>query len=233
MTRSLFKYNSLMEITPHIHLISGPIVNCYLIVEPGGLTLVDTGIAAYEKKITDYIVALGRTMHDLKTILLTHSDADHVGSLAALKAASGAQVYTSPIEATAIEAGSPSREPRFNAFGKFVAGLMPRMFEFEPCKVDHLLTPGMDLPILERLWVVPSAGHTPGHISFYSAAAKTLFAGDSMHSKKDELFCSNGPVTWDEAEALASVRLQAAMRPRIVCVGHGKVVKNAVGKFPE
>jgi glyoxylase-like metal-dependent hydrolase (beta-lactamase superfamily II) len=142
-------------------------------------------------------------------------------------------VYTSAIEAQAIELGTPSREPRFNAVGKFLSRMMSGLFKFEPCKVDHILMPGMDLPILDRLWVVPSAGHTPGHISFYSAAAKILFAGDSVRSSRDELLCSNGPVTWDEGEALASMRLQAGMRPRIVCVGHGKVVKNAVGKFPQ
>lgn len=222
-----------MEIIPNVHLITGPIVNCYLIAEPGGLSLIDTGTAAYEKKITAAIAELGRSIRELKAILLTHSDGDHAGSAAALKAASGAQVYTSAIEAEAIAFGIASREPRFNAFGRVLSRLMTNFFKYEPCQVDTILTPGMDLPILERLWVVPSAGHTPGHISFYSAAAKILFAGDSMRSKNDELFCSTGPVTWDEGEALASMRLQAAMRPRIVCVGHGKVVKNATGKFPQ
>lgn len=222
-----------MEIIPNVHLITGPMVNCYLITEPDGLTLIDTGVASYEKKIVETITSLGRSIRELKTILLTHSDADHAGSAAALKGVSGAKVCTSAIEAEAIALGLPSREPRFNAFGRFVAGLMPKMFQYEPCEIDRILTPGMDLPILERLWVVPSAGHTPGHLSFYSAAAKILFAGDSLRSKNDELFVATGPVLWDEAEALASMRLQAGMRPRIVCVGHGKVVKNAVGKFPQ
>ncbi|GAB4580337.1 MAG: MBL fold metallo-hydrolase [Anaerolineales bacterium] len=222
-----------MEIIPRIHLISGPIVNCYLIVEETGLTLIDTGLAAYEKRIVAYIASLGYSLHDLKRILLTHSDGDHAGSAAALRAASGAKVCASAIEAEAVALGMASRKPRFNAVGRFLAGLMSNFFKYTPCPVDHILTPGMDLPVLERLWVVPSPGHTPGHLSFYSAAFKILFAGDSMRSKNDELFCSNGPVTWDEGEALASVRLQAAMRPRIVCVGHGKVIKNAVGKFPQ
>ena len=222
-----------MEIIPNVYMISGRVVNCYLIAEPDGLTLIDTGLASYEEKIREAILSLGRSIQDLKTIFLTHSDGDHVGSLAALKAASGAKVYASAIEAEAIEAGFPSREPNFSRLGKFLMRRMPGFFEFVPCKIDHILTPGDDLPVLERLWVVPTPGHTPGHISFYSASARILFAGDSVRSSRDELVCSTGPVTWDELEAQNSMRLQAAMRPRIVCVGHGKVVKNAVGKFPE
>jgi len=222
-----------MEIVPNVHMISGPVVNCFLIAELDGLTLIDTGLASYEGKIKDTINSLGRSIQDLKTILLTHSDGDHVGSLSALKSASGAKVYTSAIEAEAIEAGIPSREPNFNRLGKFLMRGMAGFFKFEPCKVDHILTPGQDLPVLERLWVVPTPGHTPGHISFYSASARILFAGDSLRSYRGELVCSTGPVTWDELEAQNSMRLQAAMRPRIVCVGHGKAVKNAVGKFPE
>ena len=33
-----------MEILPNVHLIPGIIANPYLIVEPEGLTLIDTGI---------------------------------------------------------------------------------------------------------------------------------------------------------------------------------------------
>lgn len=222
-----------MEIIPNVHLITGPAVNCYLIVETGGLTLIDTGISSYEKKIIATITELGHSVRDLKRILLTHSDGDHVGSAAALKAASGAEVYASPIEAEAIEAGVASREPRFNWFGRMLAGMLSNFFKYDPVKVDHLLKPGMDLPVLEKLWVVPTPGHTPGHVSFYSAAAKILFAGDSVRAKNDELILGTGPVLWNEAEAIASIRLQAAMRPRIVCAGHGKVVRNAVGKFPQ
>ena len=220
-----------MEIIPNVYLISGMVVNCYLIVEPDGLTLIDTGLASYRIKIMETLQALGYDIQDVKQILLTHSDGDHVGSLAALKAASGAKVYTSAIEAQAIEAGIPSRKGRLNWIAKILYFPISRVFKAAPCKVDHILTPGQDLPILERLWVVPTPGHTPGHISFYSAAAKILFAGDSLRSSRDRLVCSTGAFTWDEKEAFDSLRLQEAMKPQTVCVGHGPVVRNAVMKF--
>lgn len=220
-----------MEIIPRVYRISGLVVNCFLVDEPDGLTLIDTGLASYEAKIVKTIRSLGRSVTDLKRILLTHSDGDHAGSLAALKAASGAQVYASAIEAQALEAGVPSRRPRFNAVGRLLARLAQNFFQFTPCKVDVVLTPGQDLPVLERLWVVPTPGHTPGHISFYSASARILFAGDSLYPVRDELVTMPGPVTWNAVEAAESRRLQAAMRPRIVCCGHGQVVRNAASKF--
>jgi len=220
-----------MEVIPNVYLISGTVVNCYLIAEPDGLTLIDTGLPSYESKIRKTITALGYTLQDLKNILLTHSDGDHVGSLAALKASSGAKVYASAIEAQAIEAGIPSRKGRLNWIGKILHFPISRFFKAAPCKVDHILTPGQDLPILERLWVVPTPGHTPGHISFYSAAAKILFAGDSVRSAYGKLICSSGKFTWNEKDAFDSMRLQEAMKPQTVCVGHGPVIRNAVMKF--
>jgi hypothetical protein len=43
---------------------------------------------------------------------------------------------------------------------------------------------------------------------------------------------SRGMNTWDEQLAIESVRRQAALGARIVCVGHGPVVTEAAGKFP-
>ena len=53
-----------------------------------------------------------------------------------------------------------------------------------------------------------------------------------MRASNDTLIPSRGANTWDEAIALESVRLQAALNPQIVCVGHGAVVREAMKKFP-
>ncbi|MFQ5615813.1 MAG: MBL fold metallo-hydrolase [Anaerolineales bacterium] len=222
-----------MEITPNVHIISGTAVNCYLIVEPDGLTMIDTGLPSYEKKITGYIAALGRSVQDIKQILITHADGDHVGSLAALKAASGAAACANAIEAKAIRAGESSRDVEFTGLVKIIAGLLKRFFEYQAVEIDQILAPGQELPTLGGLAVIPTPGHTPGHISFYAPSAGILFAGDSMRASKDALIPSRGGNTWDEAEALSSVRLQAAMNPKIVCVGHGPVIRDAAGKFPQ
>lgn len=222
-----------MEIAPNIHLIPGSIVNVYLIVEPTGLTLIDTGLAGNFKTVMKYLAALGKPPADLKRIILTHSDGDHVGALAALKAAIGARIYASPIEAQAIEAAHPSRELKVKGLQAFLfKTIAGPLFKAQPARVDELINDGDVLPILGGLRVVATIGHTPGHISLYAPAARILFGGDSMVSEKSGLRVSRGMNTWDEAKAKEAVKIQAALGAEIVCVGHGPVVRDATGKFP-
>ena len=75
-----------MEIILNVHLITATFVNMYLIVDPDGLTLIDTGMSGSEKRILKYTADLGRAPSDVRRIIITHSDADHVGGLAALAA---------------------------------------------------------------------------------------------------------------------------------------------------
>lgn len=78
------------------------------------------------QRILQAISGIGRAPGDVKHILITHSDVDHVGCLAALKEKTGARVYASPIEAEAIAAGRPSRVPPGKTRGiqKILAGLI-------------------------------------------------------------------------------------------------------------
>ena len=223
-----------MEILPNVHLIPDIIANPYLIVEPEGLTLVDTGIPGSEKKILNYISDLGRSPHDLKRILITHSDLDHVGSLAALKQASGARAYASEIEAKAIALGQASRPIKpANPLRRLLFFFLRFRFKAVPMQVDEILKDGQVLPILGGLRVVETVGHTPGHISLYAPALNLLFPGDSMVSDEKGLYGSRPANTWDEAKASESVRKQAALGAKTVCPGHGPIVTNAQDKFPK
>jgi glyoxylase-like metal-dependent hydrolase (beta-lactamase superfamily II) len=223
-----------MEISPNVHLIQSSIVNVYLIVEPGGLTLIDTGLPGNFKTVMKYIAGLGKTPSDLKRIILTHSDGDHVGALAALKAATGARIFASPIEAQALETGKVSRDLKMTGLlAVLFRAIVGPLFKAKPAHVDELINDGDVLPILGGLRVVATIGHTPGHISLYLPAHKVLFGGDSMVSEKTGLRVSRGMNTWDEAKAKEAVKIQAALGAEIVCVGHGPGVRGAPVKFPE
>ena len=222
-----------MEIIPNVHLVPNTVANPYLLVDPDGLTLIDAGLPGSDRKILRYLTGLGYAPKDLKRILITHADFDHVGGLARLKAASGARLYASPAEAQAMLEGHASRplKPR-SVIAKFLFDLMASLFKPAPVQADELLTDGQILPALGGLRVIETPGHTPGHISFFAPSAAILFCGDSIVSEESGLRGSSGANTWDQAKSDESVRKQAALGVHIVCSGHGPVVMDAQGKFP-
>jgi len=221
-----------MEIIPNVHAISGGIVNCYLIVDADELTLIDTGLPGDAKKILRYVEGLGRKPGDVKRIIITHADGDHVGGLAALKSATSARVYANAVEAEAIAAGRPSRGLKADdPLLKLVFAITGRVFKASPAQVDEFVTEGQVLPVLGGLRVVETFGHTPGHISLFAPLSSILFVGDSLVSEKNGLRGSRGANTWDQDKANAAVRKQAALGAKIICSGHGPVVMEA--RFPQ
>ena len=223
-----------MKITDGIHVVPGVMANTYILVDEDGLTLIDSGMPRSEKKILAYIATLGKTAGDVKRILLTHSDIDHVGGLAALVRASGARTYASLVEADAIATGKPSRQISSKGFSlrRTLFSLLSPFFKAQPFQVDEIVQDGQIIPAIGGLRVVETPGHTPGHVSFYAASAGVLFSGDSMVSDEHGLLGSRPAVTWDADLARESVRRQAELGASIVCTGHGPVVRDAESKFP-
>jgi len=223
-----------MKITENVFTVPGVVANPYILVDPDGLTIIDTGVPRSEKKILEYVAGLGKSASDVKRIILTHSDLDHVGALAALHEATGARTYASQIEAGAIAAGRPSRAINPSGFSlrRVLFTLMKPFFKAAPFQVDEILADGQVLPVLGGLQVVDTAGHTPGHISLFAPGAGILFCGDSMVTDENGIHGSRTGLTWDEARAKDAVSRQAALGAGIVCPGHGSVVRDAAGKYP-
>jgi glyoxylase-like metal-dependent hydrolase (beta-lactamase superfamily II) len=223
-----------MEIVANVHLIPNIVANPYLIIDSNRLALIDAGLPGSDKKIFKYITGLGYAPSDLKWIIITHSDIDHIGGVSAIKKKSGARVYASAIEAEAMSKGSSSRQIKSrNFFGKLLMGVAGRFMKPAPIHADEILSEGQVLPVLGGLRVIETPGHTPGHISLFSPSTGILFTGDSIVSREGGLVRSIPALTWDEAKADESAREQAALGARIVCCGHGPVVMDAVDKFPK
>ena len=223
-----------MKVLDDIHIIPNVQANSYLIVEPDGLTIIDTGMPFSEKQTLKYIASLGHSPEEIKRILITHADLDHYGCLAALQEASGARTYASQSEAEAMARGGSSRPVNrgIGRFQGFVIRMMGKYLKPTPIQVDEMLTDGQVLPVLGGLQVVETPGHSPGHLSFFVPSLRVLFCGDSMKSNDKGLRASRSRNNWNQSLAEASVRKQAALGAQIVCPGHGPVAKDAGGRFP-
>jgi glyoxylase-like metal-dependent hydrolase (beta-lactamase superfamily II) len=223
-----------MKITDHLFVVPNVVANLYIIEDADGVTLIDAGLPRSEKQVLAYLASIGKSARDIKRIILTHSDLDHVGSLAALQKASGARTYASAVEAKGIADGKSTRQiPPKGFIRRVLLPIVRPFYKAAPFQVDEIVTDGQVLPVLGGLQVVDTAGHTPGHISLFAPAVGILFCGDSMVSDGTSLQGSGAGLTADEAKARAAEKRQAQLGARIVCPGHGPAILDAAGKFPQ
>ncbi|MBI5879446.1 MAG: MBL fold metallo-hydrolase [Chloroflexi bacterium] len=194
-----------MKIDDTLYQVDDALGNPTLIIAPDYLTLVDTSVPGIEGKVLALIESLGRQPGDLKHILITHSDGDHIGSLPALVAATGARVYAQALEAEVIGGARPARS------GKVVD---------TPTTVSQIVKEGDLLPLHGGIRVIETFGHTVGHISYYLVAHDLLITGDCLVNTEG-LGGSRPQYTFNAAQAVASVKKLAALGPGSLAFGHG------------
>jgi glyoxylase-like metal-dependent hydrolase (beta-lactamase superfamily II) len=181
------------------------------------VTIVDTGVPGSEDAILAAVEELGRSPDDVADIVITHADGDHVGSLAALVARTGATVWAGTTEADVIEGRTPGRAGKLNQSGS----------------VDRRFAPGETLPIHGGIESVASHGHTTGHLSLFLPEESVLIAGDALNNREG-LSGSSPEHTADSAEARDAVRTLAALRPESIVFGHGpSIVGGAAEQLQE
>lgn len=192
-------------------------VNCFLVREADGLTLVDASFAGNAKRILAVAQDLGVP---ITRIVLTHAHIDHAGSVNALRAAlPDVEVCAGAREARFLAGDSSLDDDEAQAplKGGYVTLDQP---------VTRALEPGDCVGSLE---VHASPGHTPGHIALFDTRDQTLFAGDAWVVMgglsvvgKMTLFPLPAMGTWHKATALQSAQ---ALHPSRLAVGHGKVLE--------
>ena len=197
-----------MKITKTVYQVEDVTGNPSVIVGDGYLTLVDAGLPDTEAKILGLIETLGRKPTDVKHILITHSDRDHIGALPALVAATGARVYAQQDEAEIIGGKRKTRG------GQVVE---------TPVKVDQVVKEGDVLPLHGGIRVVETFGHTLGHVCYYFLAERLLFTGDCM-TNTNGLTGSLPQYTANADLANATVRKIAALAPDSLAFGHGPAI---------
>jgi len=168
-------------------------------------------------------------------IVLTHGHFDHVGSLEALLGDWDVPVFAHRLEMPYVRGRSPYPPPD-PLVGGGIISLISRMYPRGPIDlgscVQHLPSDGSVPDAPEWQWI-HTPGHSPGHVSLYREADRTLVSGDALTTTKQESICAvmvqrrelKGPpayYTQDWDRAGDSVRALAALRPEVIVAGHGE-----------
>lgn len=198
------------------------LVNAYVMDGPGGSVLIDTGFPSAAPKILAGVRALGKRPEDIRHILLTHAHPDHIGGAAALKRATGAEVYVHALDASIVETGGPFR-PTGTAPG--LRNLIFKMLVLRWVKrvdgtpVDHRLEGGRGVPFDDDLRAIHIPGHCAGQLAFlWRREGGVLFTADACVNMRGMQI----PAAVEDYErAKRDVETLAGLRFEVACFGHG------------
>jgi hydroxyacylglutathione hydrolase len=189
--------------------------NVYLVAIDDGLLLVDTGMPGNAKRIVAFIESIGCHAADLRYIVLTHCDIDHIGSVARLKELTGAKVAIHELDGPVLAGQQRSQK------GGPLAAVFGRLFRIRHVVPDLLLKDG---DVVGGLTVIHVPGHTAGSIVLVREDG-VVFSGDALLSDNDGQVRPPRPrLALDRVQAQTSAERIEALPTKLLCTGHGAPV---------
>jgi glyoxylase-like metal-dependent hydrolase (beta-lactamase superfamily II) len=228
-----------------VHRMGTWTVNWYLVQDGGRFTAVDAGLPGFRGTLEEDLATLGAGLTDVEAVVLTHSDADHIGLASALKEG-GARVLIHAGDADTLRKPGPKGgdakpikvlpEMWRPSFWRFLVSMMTsgggRIRGVEGAET---FAAGDVLDVPGRPRVIPTPGHTKGHCAFHFEQHGALFVGDAM--------CTYNPITGrggpqlmprsfneSNADALRSLDALEPVEAELMLYGHGEPWRNGVGE---
>ncbi|MGW5443919.1 MBL fold metallo-hydrolase [Streptomyces asiaticus] len=250
----------IQTVGPGVHRVPLPLpndglhaVNVYLLEDlddDGGIVMIDGGWAIPEarKALEEALAAIDRDLGDISHILVTHIHRDHYTQAVELRRLLGSRVYLGAEERPGLEmlhrlrsdqpvgslrtlraAGAGELADRIEAMDH--GGYDPSVWEAP----DHWLG-AETLRFGEReLRVVPTPGHTKGHVVFLDEQRGLLFSGDHVlpHITPSIGFELAEPGGHPLADYLDSLRLMTRYADARLLPAHGPVADSAHTRVAE
>jgi glyoxylase-like metal-dependent hydrolase (beta-lactamase superfamily II) len=218
-----------MKLGPHLHRIGNDIVAVYLVETDEGVTVIDAGLTGHWRELTAELTSMGRSLDDVRGVILTHGDTDHLGFAERLR-----RDHSVPVYVHGADAGRARGEVKPKAtWGRINLGATARFIWYASRKggmrTTHLtevveVNDGqvLDLPGAPRIIGLP--GHSPGSIAIHVPVADAIFVGDGLttrHVLTGQRGPQPAPFTDDPEQALASLSRLEGLHATWVLPGHG------------
>lgn len=218
-----------MRLAPHLRRIGNDIVAAYLVDTDKGVTVIDAGMTGHWRELRAELSEMARSVEDIRGVILTHGDSDHLGFAERLRRDHGVPVHVH--EADAARARGEVKTD--NSWGHLKLGATAGFFWYAMRKgglrTTHLsevvaVHDGqvLNLPGAPRVISVP--GHSPGSIAIHVPIADAVFVGDALttrHVLTGQRGPQPAPFTDDPHQALASLHRLEGVQASWVLPGHG------------
>jgi glyoxylase-like metal-dependent hydrolase (beta-lactamase superfamily II) len=236
------------EVAPGVYRIPLPLpdeglraVNVYAIIDGPELVLIDGGwtLERSQRQLEAALKSIGRALPEITRFLVTHVHRDHYTQAVSIRRQTGAKVFLGSGEEPSLRAQlAPDATPLRSQLGLLrAAGAAPLVTELlaqigdrQVDATDFELPDGWLGPAGavrldgRELDVLPTPGHTRGHVVFTDRAAGLLFAGDHVlpHITPSIGF-EVAPTELPLRDFLESLRLVREMPDRRLLPAHGPV----------
>jgi glyoxylase-like metal-dependent hydrolase (beta-lactamase superfamily II) len=220
-----------MRIADRIHRLGErSLVNSYLVEESGEVTIIDAGVSGLYGDLPRELAAMGRTVADVRALVLTHGHSDHIGFAERLRRERGTPVSVHELDAPLArgEVKNPAKGLGPKKLGPLLGFLWYAALHggLRTTKVHEVATFGdgatLDVPGSPRVILAP--GHTPGSAALHLPSHDALFVGDAFATYAVTTGVRGpqvAPFTADATEAVASLSRLEGIAAGLALPGHG------------
>lgn len=218
-----------MELAPHLHRIGNDIVAAYLVVTDEGITVIDAGLPGHWRDLQRELRAIGRATADIRGVILTHGDSDHLGFAERLRKDHGVPVFVHAADADRARGGD---KPKLT-MGPWRLGPTAGFFAYAlrkgGARTHYLgavqeIEAGQTLALPGAPRIIGMPGHSPGSIAVHVPLVDAVFVGDAL-TTRHVLTGVRGPAPapfTDEPElALRSLDAITGLGAQWLLPGHG------------
>lgn len=218
-----------MKLAPSLHRVGSDYVNCYLVDDSDGVTLIDAGLSGQWDDFLQELQVMGRSLGDVRGAMLTHGDSDHIGFAERLRREAGVPIYVHEADADRAQGKDKSN----GSWGRVKIGPTTRFlwygmrhgaFRNTPVAEVTTFTGGETLPLPGSPRIIHVPGHTQGSVAIHVPAVAAVFMGDALttgHVLTGAKGPQPAPFTLEPEHAIDSLAALDDIQATWVLPGHG------------